>query len=224
MAQHDFDIANALNPAVRSDINASLQAIATRGSGSVAPVVTYPFMEWVDTSTVPATMRYRNSTNTAWVVGGLMDTTNHGMVSSANAALTGISTAATPPPGTNSIQIATTAYVRSEIRNHDGWFVPTLGPGWTAAGAVGLGYRVRRDRMVEFRGQATKTNPISGDVMFTIPAGTLANSAIRTNMLNTIAASTLTAFDVGGTVTYFSGAALTGGQFVFFDGVLLPGV
>lgn len=223
MAQHDYDIANALNPAVRGDINSCNQAVVTRNSGSVAPGVTYPFMEWIDTSTIPATYRYRNSGNTAWVVAGQMDTANYGMVSANNAALTGISTTPTPAIGNNSTQIANTAYVRSEIGNHGTWLIPTLGPGWTAAGAVGLAYRVRRDRMVEFRGQATKNNPISGDVVFTIPAGNFANTTIKPFLVNAVTAPALISFDVGGTVSYFGGP-LTGGQFVFFDGVLVPGV
>ena len=41
--------------------------------GSTAPTQTYALMEWIDTSTSPATIKRRNSLNTAWVSIGSYD-------------------------------------------------------------------------------------------------------------------------------------------------------
>jgi hypothetical protein len=65
MAQHDYNIANALFPAVRGDVNDAYAAIVTNNSGATAPVTTFPSMWWHDTAN--NIIKIRNLTNDAWV-------------------------------------------------------------------------------------------------------------------------------------------------------------
>lgn len=74
MSQSAFNIPNQAGAGFRSDVNAALQALATISSGSTAPTTTYAFQLWMDTSTSPATLRQRNSANSAWLAIGSADT------------------------------------------------------------------------------------------------------------------------------------------------------
>ncbi len=68
MSQHDFDITTAdanTGVAYRAAVNAALQALASCNSGATAPVTTYPYQLWADTTT--GRLKVRNSTNTAWI-------------------------------------------------------------------------------------------------------------------------------------------------------------
>jgi len=66
MSQHDMTIDNAYGAAVRLDINAALQALASNNSGGSAPSVTFAGMTWLDTSTTPPTIKQRNQANSGW--------------------------------------------------------------------------------------------------------------------------------------------------------------
>ena len=65
MSQHDFDVANQAFAATRADINAALQALASRNSGATAPAATFAYMWWADTTT--GILKQRNAANSAWV-------------------------------------------------------------------------------------------------------------------------------------------------------------
>jgi hypothetical protein len=65
MATHDYVLDNQNGALFRADINAALQAIVTNNSSPTAPVPTYPFMMWVDTTT--GILKQRNAANTAWI-------------------------------------------------------------------------------------------------------------------------------------------------------------
>ena len=65
MAQHDYVIANGTGAAVRSDINSALAAIVSQNSGATEPATTYAYQFWADTTT--ATLKLRNSANSAWI-------------------------------------------------------------------------------------------------------------------------------------------------------------
>jgi Chaperone of endosialidase len=65
MAQHDYNIANALFPATRSDINSVLAAIASNNAGASAPATPYASMWWHDTTN--NIIKVRNLTNDGWV-------------------------------------------------------------------------------------------------------------------------------------------------------------
>jgi hypothetical protein len=76
MAQHDYSIANQSGQAFRADLNNALAAIVSGNSGASAPSTTYAYQYWVDTSTSPATLKQRNSSNNAWITIGQLDTAN----------------------------------------------------------------------------------------------------------------------------------------------------
>jgi hypothetical protein len=76
MAQHDYNIANQSGQAFRADLNNALAAIVSGNSGASAPSTTFAYQYWVDTSTTPATLKQRNSSNNAWITIGLLDTAN----------------------------------------------------------------------------------------------------------------------------------------------------
>lgn len=80
MAQHDYNIANQSGQAFRADLNNALAAIVSNNSGASAPSTTYAFQYWVDTSTSPATLKQRNSSNNAWLTIGQLDTANLGLI------------------------------------------------------------------------------------------------------------------------------------------------
>lgn len=80
MAQHDYNIANQSGQAFRADLNNALAAIVSQNSGASAPSTTYAYQYWVDTSTSPATLKQRNSSNNAWITIGLLDTANLGLI------------------------------------------------------------------------------------------------------------------------------------------------
>lgn len=67
MAQHDYVIDNQAGLAFRQDLNNVLKAIAENNMGATAPTTTYAGMWWLDISTNPASLRMRNSSNSAWL-------------------------------------------------------------------------------------------------------------------------------------------------------------
>jgi len=68
--QASISVPNGTGAQVRAATNSALQAVTTRQSGATAPAVTYPYMEWVDTSAVPAVLKTRNGANSAWITVG----------------------------------------------------------------------------------------------------------------------------------------------------------
>lgn len=115
MSQHDFTIANQSFPGFRSDLNNALQALATHSSGASTPSPTFSYQIWVDTATNPAVLKLRNGDNDAWIPLGNIDTSTDTFSLVTGAALTGLSTAATPAVSDDSTKIATTAFVRDVI-------------------------------------------------------------------------------------------------------------
>ncbi len=65
MSQTDLNVANASGAAVRADINAHLDALASQSSGASAPSTTFPNQWWLDTST--NILKQRDNANTTWV-------------------------------------------------------------------------------------------------------------------------------------------------------------
>ena len=74
MAQSDQVVQNATFPTVRGDINDNLAALFSQSEGGSAPAVTRAFQPWVDTSSSPAVWKVRNSSNSAWITVGVLDT------------------------------------------------------------------------------------------------------------------------------------------------------
>jgi hypothetical protein len=80
MSQHDLEITTGdanTGITVRAQLNAALQALGSLMSGATAPTTTYPCMLWADTAT--GLLKMRNTTNTAWITVGDLNTTYLGL-------------------------------------------------------------------------------------------------------------------------------------------------
>lgn len=66
MSQHDYILADAAGAAFRTDLNLALGATVSRNSGASAPATTYPYMEWMDTTS--GFRKVRNAANSAWII------------------------------------------------------------------------------------------------------------------------------------------------------------
>lgn len=78
MSQHDMVVANQGYAALRADMNAALQALASTSKGNSAPTTAYAGQLWLDdntpSSTVWTVFQYDGSD---WVAIGYLDTTNN---------------------------------------------------------------------------------------------------------------------------------------------------
>ena len=109
MAQADLVVSNQSGAAVRADLNAQLLALGTKQSGNSPPSVTYPYMDWADTAA--GLWKQRNAANDGWVTIGILGTANLGLAPLASPIFTGTPAAPTATAGTNTTQLATTAFV-----------------------------------------------------------------------------------------------------------------
>ncbi|WP_460163680.1 hypothetical protein [Pseudomonas sp. S2_F03] len=78
MSQHDMNIANAAGLPFRTDLNAALVALASQSSGASAPSPSFPCQFWGDIGT--GRLRQRDSTNTAWIDRGPLDSVTQATV------------------------------------------------------------------------------------------------------------------------------------------------
>ena len=108
MAQADYNIANLSGAAFRAELNETLSAILTLNSGATAPIPT-AYQLWADTST-GLLKQYNGS---SFVTIGTMGSVNLGLAALASPTFTGVPLAPTASAGTNTTQIATTAFVVS---------------------------------------------------------------------------------------------------------------
>jgi hypothetical protein len=112
MSQNDLVIANQSFPATRADINSALQALGSLNSGATEPTTTYAHMPWYDNTT--DTLKVRSAANDAWIIVGYFDqSANTFLPALVSPALTGVPTAPTAAAGTNTTQVATTAFVKN---------------------------------------------------------------------------------------------------------------
>lgn len=172
MPQAPIVIQNTPMPAARTAVNAANEAIITRQSGPTAPSTTYAFMEWIDTSTSPATKRVRNSANNAWVVVGTMDTVREGNAPIAAPTFTGLAQCANTAGATaNDFQIANTAHVKlALVQGHGAWQSPSLQNGWTAN--VTVQYRLNSDGMLQIKGSVVSNGAVgTSSQIFVLPVG-----------------------------------------------------
>jgi hypothetical protein len=108
MSQHDMVLDNGPGLAVRTDMNAALQALASISAGPVEPATTYPGQLWLDTTVAPnGRVRQRNLANTAWV-----DFSGYAPLDSP--AMTGNPTAPTPDVADDDTSVATTEFVKAQ--------------------------------------------------------------------------------------------------------------
>jgi microcystin-dependent protein len=113
VAQHDYDIGNQSGSAFRSDLNNALAAIVSINSGLTEPAVMYAYQLWADTGS--NLVKQRNGGNSAWITIGTLGATNWGLAALASPTFTGTPSAPTAAAGTNTTQIATTAFVVSSF-------------------------------------------------------------------------------------------------------------
>ena len=109
MAQHDYILANQSGAAFRSDLNNGLAAIVSNNSGAAQPSTTYAYQWWPDTTT--GLLKLRNAANNAWITIGTLADANLGHALLASPTFTGTPAAPTASAGTNTTQLATTAFV-----------------------------------------------------------------------------------------------------------------
>lgn len=81
MTQGTIVIANGAGAVVRSAINTSNEALATKQSGASAPSPTYPYMDWADTAN--DLLKQRNAANSAWIIKGVLSSEYGGIPASA---------------------------------------------------------------------------------------------------------------------------------------------
>ena len=115
MSQNDFIIANQTAPNFRADLNLALQALASSSSGATAPSTIYANMLWYDTAT--NILKMRSEANDAWIDLGTLDQSANTFAATvgADVALTGTPTAPTAVSGTNTTQVATTAFAYGDL-------------------------------------------------------------------------------------------------------------
>lgn len=92
MATHDYLIANGTGQAVRTDIQAAFNAVATNNSSATVPVPNYPYQLWADTTAGSLKIRSGSGTSDAsatWFTIGTLQTANLGLASLAGATFTG---------------------------------------------------------------------------------------------------------------------------------------
>ena len=116
MAQStDLVVPNTSAAGVRSAINTRLLAIATHQSGATAPATTYAYQFWADTTA--GLLKQRDGANTSWITIGTLGTANLGLAALASPTFTGTPAAPTATAGTNTTQLATTAFVATAVAN-----------------------------------------------------------------------------------------------------------
>lgn len=214
MAQHDYNISNQSFPAVRADINNALVALATKNSGPLPPSETYAFLGWYDTT--DNLVKERNSTNTAWIVIGQIDQPAYGLASLASPQLSGTPTAPTAPAGTNTVQLATTAFVAAAIAPA----APVLGTAQnstsgTAISFTGIPSYAKRVTLL-FSGVSTSTDT---GILVQLGVGTTPTTAGYANGYTTIATpfdgNSYAATATSGVPVYSQAAFTTTGQITF---------
>jgi len=114
MSQNDYVIANDTAANVRADLNLALAALASQSSGATAPSTTYANMIWYDTAN--DTLKMRSEADDAWITLGTLDQSLNTFSLPESPAFTGIPTAPTAADGTDTTQIATTAFVKSNSK------------------------------------------------------------------------------------------------------------
>tara|TARA_R110002096_G_scaffold323387_1_gene517539 strand:+ start:1975 stop:3033 length:1059 start_codon:yes stop_codon:yes gene_type:complete len=92
MSQNDFSIANQGFPSFRTDLNSSLQALASNSSGDTEPSTTYAYQWWYDSTA--DVLKMRNADNDAWITFAAFDQTTDSWYFSGNVGIGTSSTAA----------------------------------------------------------------------------------------------------------------------------------
>ena len=203
MAQHDYDIGNQSGSAFRSDLNNALAAIVSVNSGSSDPAVMYAYQLYADTTN--NLLKQRNAGNSAWITIGTLGATNWGLAALASPTFTGTPSAPTAAAGTNTTQIATTAFVVSS-------FLPLAGG--TVTGNIKLNAQsdirfADADSSNYVALQAPTT--VATDLTLTLPAADgSSGQALTTNGSGALAFATIGGVPTGAVFYFAANTAPTG--------------
>ena len=203
MAQADYNIANQSGSAFRTELNETLSAILSLNSGSIAPVTTVAYSLWADTTT--GLLKIRDSSNSSFVTIGTMGSVNLGLAALASPTFTGVPLAPTASAGTNTTQIATTAFVVSS-------YLPLAGG--TVTGNITLNAQsdirfadADSSNYVALQAPAT----VASNLTLTLPATDgSSGQALTTNGSGALAFATIGGVPVGAVFHFAASTAPTG--------------
>jgi len=203
VAQHDYDIGNQNGAQFRGDLNQALVAINNMNSGSTEPAVMYAYQLWADTGS--NLVKQRNGGNSAWITIGTLGATNWGLAALASPTFTGTPSAPTAAAGTNTTQIATTAFVVSS-------FLPLAGG--TVTGNIKLNAQsdirfADADSSNYVALQAPET--VASNLTLTLPAADgSSGQALTTDGSGALAFATIGGVPVGAVFHFAASTAPTG--------------
>jgi phage-related tail fiber protein len=203
VAQHDYDIGNQSGSAFRSDLNNALAAIVSINSGLTEPAVMYAYQLYADTGN--NLVKQRNGGNSAWITIGTLGATNWGLAALASPTFTGVPLAPTASAGTNTTQIATTAFVVSS-------YLPLAGG--TVTGNIKLNAQsdirfadADSSNYVALQAPAT----VATDLTLTLPATDgSSGQALTTNGSGALAFATIGGVPTGAVFYFAASTAPTG--------------
>ena len=203
MAQADYNIANQSGSAFRGELNSTLSAVLSLNSGSTSPVTTVAYSLWADTTT--GLLKIRDSSNTSFITVGTLGSVNLGLAALASPTFTGTPLAPTASAGTNTTQIATTAFVVSS-------YLPLTGG--TVTGNVTLNAQsdirfadADSSNYVALQAPAT----VASNLTLTLPAADgSSGQALTTNGSGTLAFATIGGVPTGAVFYFAANTAPTG--------------
>jgi len=203
MAQADYNLANQSGSAFRSELNSTLSAILSLNSGGTPPVTTVAYSLWADTTT--GLLKIRDSSNTSFITVGTLGSVNLGLAALAGPTFTGVPSAPTASAGTNTTQIATTAFVT-------GQFVPVTGGTITGNITLNAQSDVRfadadSSNFVAFQAPAT----VAANLTLTLPASDgSSGQALTTNGSGALSFATIGGVPIGAVFHFAASTAPTG--------------
>mgnify|MGYP002477993673 CR=1 FL=1 len=203
MAQHDYDIGNQSGSAFRSDLNNALAAIVSVNSGAADPGTMFAYQLYADTTNNE--LKQRNAGNSGWITIGTLGATNLGLAALASPTFTGVPLAPTASAGTNTTQIATTAFVVSS-------YLPLAGG--TVTGNITLNAQsdirfadADSTNYVALQAPAT----VASNLTLTLPATDgSSGQALTTNGSGTLAFATIGGVPTGAVFYFAANTAPTG--------------
>ena len=203
MSQNDYDIGNQSGAQFRADLNQALVASAEMNSGSSQPAVMYKYQLWANESS--NLVQQRNAGNSAWITIGTLGATNWGLAALASPTFTGTPLAPTASAGTNTTQIATTAFVVSS-------YLPLAGG--TVTGNVTLNAQsdirfadADSSNYVALQAPAT----VASNLTLTLPAADgSSGQALTTNGSGALAFATIGGVPTGAVFYFAANTAPTG--------------
>ena len=200
MAQADYFIGNQSGNSFRNELNQTLSAILSLNSGGAQPTAV-PYSLWADTST-GLLKQYDGG---AFVTIGTLGAVNLGLAALASPTFTGTPSAPTASAGTNTTQIATTAFVT-------GQFLPLTGG--TVTGNVTLNAQsdirfadADSSNYVALQAPAT----VASNLTLTLPAADgSSGQALTTNGSGALAFATIGGVPTGAVFYFAASTAPTG--------------